>query len=79
MTVTLLIGFFGGLREEEILFESIIRMIQSLGEARRQPRKGNIMVNLQGVFKEETGDKGKMLQIVYVNHAVLEAIKWVVR
>ena len=67
----LIIGFYGGLRYEEILIEFLTGMLKCFEETRLYPCRAHAMVKIQGIFKGDTGYKWHMVPLVENNQSAV--------
>ena len=73
------IRFCGGLRGEEVLLTPLKGMMNSWEETRLRKGQSHVMVNLQGKFKGDTGEKWHMIPLVDETDLGIEVRIWVGR
>ena len=73
------IGFYGGLRGEEVFLTSLKGGLKLWEEKRNNKEFPHVVVTLKGRFKKETGEKGCMLPLADTTGSGIEVRKWVGR
>ena len=78
MNAAVVIGFYGGLRGEELFIRSL-KVVLKFWEGKKRRKKIHIMVTLKGRFKGETEEKCHMLKLAGIIKTGIEVRKWVGR